>query len=275
MRDPRADYILPQRLGLAFSAHGFCGVEDCAGLLIDAGQATSNSTVSEVETNIAESLLVLRKWPPSQVLKITSVVERYIMLSSATTDHTEHHRRPTGNTIRIKVFKGIRDGSEVPEEFLDDIEFTTEQLESTAPTDKTRLRFFRQYLDLEEYASNRWNLDVPQADKKDCQKVVAAFKGKFGNGQQAGQKTGELQNGIASLAQGESESIAAVQQPFSDAFCSSNFGRFPDKCTVETILPVEEQRDLKRKILTELAKAKQQAKIEEAATSFNALLVYK
>ena len=120
--------------------------------------------------------------------------------------------------LKIKPFKGLADGSEDPEEFLDDVQAAAEgwhmacpaDAESSAALRTTMIRFFRQNL-LDGYdAAWWWQMAVPAATKKDWNLIKKAFTEKFG---QAGNAKEEddfaITQAIMSLSQREGQSIQA------------------------------------------------------------------
>ena len=119
--------------------------------------------------------------------------------------------------IRIRPFRGIRDGSENPEEFIDDVECAAETFEahrnpsSAMHLEKSSCRFFRQYLAEDSDAEYWWQYILPTDDKKSFEKIKSRFVERYGNaanGAQAARSQFEIQNEIMSLQQKPYETIA-------------------------------------------------------------------
>ena len=120
--------------------------------------------------------------------------------------------------LKIKPFKGLADGSEDPEEFLDDAQAAAEgwhmarpaDAESSAALRTKMIRSFRQNL-LDGYdAAWWWQMAVPAATKKNWNLIKKAFTEKFG---QAGNVKEEndfaIAQAIMSLSQRDDQSIQA------------------------------------------------------------------
>ena len=90
--------------------------------------------------------------------------------------------------LKINPFKGLADGSEDPEGFLDDVQAAAEGWHMAHPTDSessnvlqtTMIRFFRQNLLGGYDAACWWRIALPAATKKSCHLVKKAFREKFG-----------------------------------------------------------------------------------------------
>ena len=86
--------------------------------------------------------------------------------------------------LKIRPFKGLADGSEDPEEFLDDVQAAAEGWhmgqaaggESSTAIQTTMIRFFRQNLSDGYDAAWWWQMAVPSATKKDWELIKTAFR---------------------------------------------------------------------------------------------------
>ena len=79
--------------------------------------------------------------------------------------------------ICIRPFCGLRDGSQNPEEFLDDVECAADMFEahwnpsSATGLEKSCCRFFRQYLADDSDAEYWWQYVMPTDEKKIFEKL--------------------------------------------------------------------------------------------------------
>src|SRR5205085_1752780 len=83
--------------------------------------------------------------------------------------------------ICIRPFRGLRDGSENPEEFLDDVECAADMFEahrnpsSATGLEKSCCRFFRQYLADDSNTEYWWQYVMPTDEKKSFEKIKSRF----------------------------------------------------------------------------------------------------
>ena len=117
--------------------------------------------------------------------------------------------------IRIRPFKGSNDGSEDPNEFLEDIECVAEAFEvqnnasMMIGLEKSQKRFFRQYLSEDGDAAYWWQYVLMSKDKISYETIKEKFLVRYGNSTAAAQSRFEIQNEIMALKQNQGEDIAS------------------------------------------------------------------
>lgn len=120
--------------------------------------------------------------------------------------------------IRIKPFRGLQDGSENPEEFIDDVECAAETFEShknpasAVGLEKSYYRYFHQYLAEDSDAEYRWQYVLTTDEKKNFEKMQTRFIERYrnatGSSNMAARSQFKIKNEILSLRQRPNEGIA-------------------------------------------------------------------
>lgn len=116
--------------------------------------------------------------------------------------------------IKITPFNGASsDLSESVDEYLDDVETAALSWDLainpgiSKPTDRSKIRFFRQHLEKNGDAYHWWYYVLPESDKKDYGKIVEGFKERYGIKATQASSLFAVQNEMQSLLQGEGEHI--------------------------------------------------------------------
>lgn len=121
--------------------------------------------------------------------------------------------RKIEGSIRVKLFKGLLDGSEDAEEYLDDVEFLALSWASSSNgneviREKNTVRAFHQNLDPSGDVSYWWNFILKAEEKRaGWESVKKAFLEQYASSPESGQVLFNLQNEILAITQGPSESI--------------------------------------------------------------------
>ena len=117
--------------------------------------------------------------------------------------------------LKIRTFRGMGDGSEDPNDYLDDIECAAEAFEYQKNSDSkdgiglSRRRFFRQYLSKDGDAGYWWQYVLRPEEKKSYQTIKEKFLERYGTTATAVQSRFEVQSEIMALRQNPGESIAS------------------------------------------------------------------
>ena len=119
--------------------------------------------------------------------------------------------------IKIRPFKGTNDGSEDPNDFLEDIECAAEAFEcqknpatsSMEGIERSQKRFFRQYLSEDGDAAYWWQFVLLPEEKTDYLTIKKRFLQRYGTKAIAARSQFEIQNEVMALRQNPGESIAS------------------------------------------------------------------